>query len=152
MYVGYNASKLLSKCSFISIYAANVYLHRTCNNQADAAVIQVLTASDFQQYGEGTFYSQQLSQTRKAETQKQYADETLQAVRREVLELEVALGITTCWSPHMPEYKAATEHIHTQEYQEALDNVERLVCQRLFELQKLNISQTGKLFHFTKIV
>jgi len=133
------------------MYAANLCLYRTCNNQANASIIQILTASDFQQYPEGTSYSQQLSQTCKAEKQKQHADETLQAMHREVLELEVALEIDTRWSRHMPEYKAAAEHIHTQEYHEALDNVERLVCQRLFELQKLNISQTGKLSHFAKI-
>lgn len=110
-----------------------------------------MTPQEFQHYEDGTSYSQQLSQTRISETRQRVAIETYTVVRHEVVELEVALGITTRWLPHMAEYKEAEARIHTQEYQEALDDVERLVCQRLFELQKLNISQTGKLSDYTKI-
>src|ERR1700761_2848650 len=79
MYAGYNASKQLSGYSFVPMYAANLCLYRTCNNQANASIIQILTASDFQQYPEGTSYSQQLSQTRKAEKQKQHCSEPIRA-------------------------------------------------------------------------
>jgi hypothetical protein len=43
-----------------------------------------------------------------------------------------------------PEYKHYQDEAHLLEYRSALDELERLVVQRLFELSKLGMSGTGK--------
>jgi hypothetical protein len=58
--------------------------------------------------------------------------------------MEVRMGIVNRWESSMPEYQQTVKYIKTREYQRALDNLQRLVIQRLFELHKLNLSQTGK--------
>jgi len=45
--------------------------------------------------------------------------------------------------PESPEYKAALCLLHEQKYRRALDNLERLVVQRFFELMKLGMSGVG---------
>ncbi|KAG1837662.1 hypothetical protein F4604DRAFT_1885677 [Suillus subluteus] len=87
-------------------------------------------------------YAAELSQTRKLETHHRYAAEKLDAVQREVVAMEVKLGITCCWTPSTHKYQETMKYMATRKYYRALDNLQRLVVQRLFELQKLNISQT----------
>ena len=56
----------------------------------------------------------------------------------------------------MPEYINALRYMGRRDYEKALDNLQRLVVQRLFELHKMNQSMNGmqsiyfldhKLFH-----
>ncbi|KAG2071457.1 hypothetical protein BDR04DRAFT_1128092 [Suillus decipiens] len=47
------------------------------------------------------------------------------------------------WQPSSPEYQATMKYMSNHQYQRALDNLQCLVVQHLFELQQLNISQTG---------
>ena len=58
--------------------------------------------------------------------------------------MEIALGIERRWEPTSPEYQGTLKYIATRKYQQALGRLQRLVIQRLFELHKLNLSQTGK--------
>lgn len=58
--------------------------------------------------------------------------------------LEVALGITVRWEPESDEYKEALDWASERDYRLALDKLERLVIQRLFELQKANLVSTGE--------
>ncbi|KAG2737509.1 hypothetical protein P692DRAFT_20883487 [Suillus brevipes Sb2] len=62
---------------------------------ARASNHQFITPSD----GEFNFYAANLSQTRKLETQRQYAAERLNAIRHDVVTMEVKLGITHHWQP-----------------------------------------------------
>ncbi len=62
----------------------------------------------------------------------------------QVISFELQLGITRRWLPEDKEYKETQKYIATRRYQKALGRLQELVIQRLFELQKLNISQTGK--------
>lgn len=48
------------------------------------------------------------------------------------------------WSPEDVEYLAALNYQRERKYRLALDKVERLVVQRLFELQKCHIRGTSK--------
>jgi hypothetical protein len=64
-------------------------------------------------------------------------------ILREVVEMEVRMGIASRWESSMPEYQETLKYIKTREYHHALDNLQNLVIQRLFELHKLNLSQTG---------
>jgi hypothetical protein len=63
------------------------------------------------------------------------------------LQLENQLEVCDWWDPSSEEYKAVQQGLAQRRYRLALDELERLVVQRLFELAKLNISGTGEL-HF----
>lgn len=62
-----------------------------------------------------------------------------------VNELEALLDINGGrWAPGDPQYDATLKYIKERKYRLALDELERLVVQRLFELQKTNIASTGE--------
>ncbi|TFK46288.1 hypothetical protein OE88DRAFT_1596381, partial [Heliocybe sulcata] len=58
-------------------------------------------------------------------------------------QLESALQIHVRWTPDTPEYQAVQAQLRECKYKNALDELERLVVQHLFELSKLNMSGTG---------
>ncbi|KAG1851367.1 hypothetical protein F4604DRAFT_1883575 [Suillus subluteus] len=88
-------------------------------------------------------YSADLSSTRRLETQHHYATEHLATLQHEVVSMEVTMGISHQWQPSTLEYQQTMEYMATYKYQCALDQLQWLVVQCLFELQKLNISQTA---------
>ena len=88
-------------------------------------------------------YSSELSKTRRLETERRYADERRQALLKDVVEMEVKLNITTRWQPSFPEYIHAVQYLERRKYEKALDHLQKLVVQRLFELHKMNQSQNG---------
>ncbi|KAG2347642.1 hypothetical protein BDR05DRAFT_974112 [Suillus weaverae] len=53
------------------------------------------------------------------------------------------LGIVNCWSPLSAEYQETLQYLMLCKYHKALDNLQCLVVQWLFELQRLNVSQTA---------
>jgi hypothetical protein len=57
--------------------------------------------------------------------------------------LETQLGIAERWETGGEEYCKYKEETVLVDYREALDELERLVVQRLFELAKLGMSGTG---------
>ncbi|KAH9853147.1 hypothetical protein C2E23DRAFT_729387, partial [Lenzites betulinus] len=90
-----------------------------------------------------TNYEAETSRTRKIETDRRYLDARRKVLMLEVANLEVHLGIKHSWQPGDAEYIRVAQYIATRKYQRALSNLQRLVVQRLFELHKMNISQTG---------
>ncbi|KAG2128012.1 hypothetical protein DEU56DRAFT_872749 [Suillus clintonianus] len=80
--------------------------------------------------GVTNFYSSNLSQTRKAETQH--------LILQEVAAMEVKMAISHWWQPSFPEYQETVKYMATHKYQRVLDNLQCLMVQRLFELQRLN--------------
>ncbi|KIY47547.1 hypothetical protein FISHEDRAFT_45033 [Fistulina hepatica ATCC 64428] len=62
----------------------------------------------------------------------------------EVARLEDTLGIHDRWEPDTPEYINCRKELYERQYRCALDELERLVVQRLLELTKLNMSGVGK--------
>jgi hypothetical protein len=112
---------------------------------AHSSTIRLLTAEDFVGQSQRDQYNRGRSEAQRQETQRRHSEEALDAARHQVIELEVELGIALGerWTPNDPMYREALQHIVNEEYYEALEDLERLVVQRLFELQKLNISQTG---------
>ncbi|KAG1743994.1 uncharacterized protein EDB91DRAFT_1236582 [Suillus paluster] len=88
-------------------------------------------------------YVAELSHTCKLETQQHYLAEKVDTVQREVLVMEVKMGISQHWEPSSPEYQATMKYMTTQEYHCTLDNLQWLMVQRLFELQRLNVAQTA---------
>lgn len=58
---------------------------------------------------------------------------------------EALLDITgPRWNTETPEYQAAKQYMARRGYNCALDAVEKLVVQRLFELQKTHLASAGK--------
>jgi hypothetical protein len=60
-----------------------------------------------------------------------------------VQNLEVKLGIFNRWVPADDEWKQAAAMVGKRRYQRCLDSLEGLVVARMFELTKMNMSQTG---------
>lgn len=53
------------------------------------------------------------------------------------------MNITSRWEPESVEWKAAADKVVKRRYQRCIDNLEGLVVARMFELSKMNMSQTG---------
>jgi hypothetical protein len=63
---------------------------------------------------------------------------------------ERMLGIDDRWEINTPEYIEVKKLSSERKYRLALNRVERLLIQRLFELQKANLVSTGKFFLYSK--
>lgn len=57
--------------------------------------------------------------------------------------MELKLGITTRWDPTMAEYLDTVQYMNKRKYHKALDDLQKLVVQRLFELHRLGLSGIG---------
>ena len=78
------------------------------------------------------------------ETKLRHATENVQKATASVHDFEEKLGVTRRWTPRDPEWKSAETLVTRRQYQRCLDELERLVVSRMFELTKMNMSQTGK--------
>jgi hypothetical protein len=58
------------------------------------------------------------------------------------------MGIDTRWLPVDLQWKATAIKVGKRRYQRCLDELEGLVVSRMFELTKMNMSQTGAIFLF----
>ena len=63
-----------------------------------------------------------------------------------VQELEVKLSVDLGWNPECPEWTSAALLVGKCRYQQCLDELEGLIVSRMFELTKMNMSQTGMYF------
>ena len=92
-----------------------------------------------------TMYVAQISETRKLETERRLAIEQYNQTLADIVLVEERLGIGSadCWTPAHPRYQAAVKFLEERRYRRALDRIQALVIQRLFELHKLNLAQTG---------
>jgi hypothetical protein len=86
-------------------------------------------------------YGGAVSQTQKIETNQRHLSERRDNVLREVIEMEVKMGIAHRWQAGDQEYLKTLTYIKERQYQRALDELRQLVVQRLFELHKLTLSQ-----------
>ena len=64
----------------------------------------------------------------------------------ELTRFEEEHEILTRWTPDSAPYKEAEKLLAERSYRRAVDNLERLVVQRLFELTKLGMNGVGKYF------
>ena len=88
-------------------------------------------------------YYQDASRTQRAETKRRYLEERERVLAAELAAIETKMGVGARWQSTDAEYIATLKYIDERKYHRALDNLQRLVVQRLFELQKMNLSQTG---------
>ena len=68
-----------------------------------------------------------------------------------IYSLERWLGIEECWTTEGDKYWEYQHEAILADYEDALDKLECLVVQRLFELSKLGLSETG-MFHNMYII
>ncbi|KAJ3552822.1 hypothetical protein NP233_g12786 [Leucocoprinus birnbaumii] len=74
---------------------------------------------------------------------RQHAKEKVERNLAAVFELEEALGIETRWEPSCADWLRVEVMVNRRRYQRCLDDLEALVVARMFELTKMNRSQTG---------
>ena len=63
-------------------------------------------------------------------------------------ETKQQLGVKEHWTPEDPCYVDALKYINNQTFICAVEHLEELVVQRLFELSKANLAATGMYSHF----
>ncbi|KAJ3831878.1 hypothetical protein F5878DRAFT_654758 [Lentinula raphanica] len=88
-------------------------------------------------------YSQGLSQTRRTETDRRVLCEKRDKVLFDLVQMEVAMGISARWEVTDQPYLETLEYINAHKYQKALERLYKLVVMRLMELHKMNLSFTG---------
>jgi len=66
------------------------------------------------------------------------------AQEEELIRFEEEHDILTRWTPESAPYKEAEKLLAERSYRRAVDNLERLVVQRLFELTKLGMNGVGE--------
>lgn len=109
----------------------------------------VLSDYQFLPPSQDVSYSANVSAMRKLETHCRYHTERLDTLQREVVALEVNMGVAHQWQPTSPEYQETMKYMATHTYQHALDNLQHLVVQRLFELQSsTSLRRISVLFAF----
>ncbi|KAL6307294.1 hypothetical protein BKA93DRAFT_815978 [Sparassis latifolia] len=86
-------------------------------------------------------YNHELSQTHRLEWR--HIAERRQQVLHDIIAMEVHMGIVNRWQTTSIEYIETLQYVKLCEYHRALDNLQRLVVQRLFELHNLNLVQTA---------
>lgn len=88
-------------------------------------------------------YYTHASQTRKKESERRHLREKWARLHRDVLAMELKMGVDSQWQSDTPAYIETLKYIAERDYQVALEKLHGLVVQRLFELHSMNISQTG---------
>ncbi|KAF8185590.1 hypothetical protein K438DRAFT_1907690 [Mycena galopus ATCC 62051] len=90
-----------------------------------------------------TAYADAAKATQRIETQRRHVLEQQAKALAAVQDLEVRLGVETRWVAGDKRWVAAAELVRKHRYQRALDNLERLIISRMFELSKCNMAGTG---------
>ena len=60
--------------------------------------------------------------------------------------MELRLGLEMHWDATMPQYQEALTYIKERWYHQALEGLQKVVVQHLFELHRLNLSGIGKYY------
>ncbi|KAJ7814507.1 hypothetical protein B0H14DRAFT_3090103 [Mycena olivaceomarginata] len=81
-------------------------------------------------------YQQNISATRRLETQQRHAMELRDKVLLAVQDLELRMDLRDQWTPGCAEWSEAAVLVVNRRYQRALDKLQGLVIARLFELTK----------------
>lgn len=91
-------------------------------------------------------YDEMNAESSKLETQREQAIERYERLDIEIRTLEAKMDIDRVnrWTPATPQYVEALKYMNERNYRRALDKLQMDVVLRLFELHKLNLSQTGE--------
>ncbi|KAG6852477.1 hypothetical protein C0991_011677 [Blastosporella zonata] len=118
---------------------------QTVENKLNEASLHFLHQApvDYQFISPESSYAQGLSMTRRADTARRNLNDRHIRLLDDIARLEDRMNIITRWTPASPEYQKTAKYISDRKYERALDKLEKLVIQRLFELHKLNLANTG---------
>ncbi|KAJ7256854.1 hypothetical protein B0H12DRAFT_1015629 [Mycena haematopus] len=109
----------------------------------DQRVSAIQNVATFMPSEAGTSYAVDVAQTQRIETQRRHALELHAKTLATVQDLEIRLGIERRWQEEDAEWVAAATMLQSRRYQRAIDELEGLVVARMFELTKVNMSDTG---------
>ncbi|KAH9944949.1 uncharacterized protein BXZ73DRAFT_86554 [Epithele typhae] len=125
-------------------YVARLEDLREMNASAPIASSSEGTGLSFQTPYTGpiTDYNAHARETRRTESANRALRTRIDALDQELAEIEDTWNMTR-WLPTDPRYTQAKAYIATRRYHQALGKLQRLVIQRLFELHKLHLAQTG---------
>jgi len=91
-------------------------------------------------------YEAEASATRRLESARRAATDEMMVAIAAVHDLEVKLDIERTWTEEDPEYQDAARYLRHRDFHRALDRVQQLVVQRLFEMSKANLASIGNVF------
>ncbi|RXW14344.1 hypothetical protein EST38_g11508 [Candolleomyces aberdarensis] len=97
---------------------------------------------DISQPGAKTYESTR-SETQRLETARRRARDKVKELDEELGDMELRLGLETRWDATMPQYHETLTYIKERRYHQALEGLQKVVVQRLFELHRLNLSGIG---------
>ncbi|KAK7435755.1 hypothetical protein VKT23_019452 [Stygiomarasmius scandens] len=139
----------LHAVAYIELLQKYRAISKELKNASDCFHQQLQTPEDFANLLPSEAYNKNLSQTRKTETNRCYLTEKKDELHYELVQLKCAMHIPEGkhWMPSDPEYLKTLEYMNIRAYQQALENLHKLVVQRLYELHRLNLSQTGYKMH-----
>ncbi len=106
----------------------------------DRAAVESYKTLDYQIVHKGITKKEISSIRREYLAAQKRVESAEEAVRR----CEDMLEIDSRWTPDTLEYVHLAKELKERKYRRALDNLERLVVQRLFELSKLGMSGVGE--------
>ncbi|KAJ7729123.1 hypothetical protein B0H14DRAFT_3169252 [Mycena olivaceomarginata] len=125
------------------------YVQKLVNLDASRARYVVGAAESRKAQGDNASYTP--GGASRAERARRHAKEKVDRDLDAVQELEEKLEISDRWTTESPKWMTTVAEIKQKKYQKALDAVELLVVERIFELPKMNQSQTGKCFQGYKL-
>ena len=107
----------------------------------DQAAVESYKTLDYQIIHKG------ITRTQIANIKREYlaAQARVASAEESVTRVEEMLEVDSRWTPDTPEYVQLATELKERKYRRALDNLERLVVQRLFELSKLGMNGIGAL-------
>ncbi|KAF7353148.1 hypothetical protein MSAN_01502300 [Mycena sanguinolenta] len=116
------------------------YVQRLVNLSASQAKYKVVAAEARRAKGDDGTYTPGVS---KVELARRHAQEKMEKDLDRVHELETTLDIVERWTTESPEWTLTVNKIKKRKYHLALDALELLIVERIFELTKMNRSETG---------
>ncbi|KAJ7143092.1 hypothetical protein C8R43DRAFT_954234 [Mycena crocata] len=117
-----------------------VYVQKLVNLSASQAKYSLVAAEAKKARGDDATYTPGAS---KEELARRRAKEKVERDQDTVEELEEILKITARWTTTSPKWLSTVVEVKKRRYQTALDALELLIVERIFELTKMNQSQTG---------
>ncbi|KAJ7801165.1 hypothetical protein B0H14DRAFT_3092481 [Mycena olivaceomarginata] len=116
------------------------YVQKLVNLGASQAKYQVVAAEARRARGDDGTYVPGVG---KAELARRHAQEKMEKDLEQVQGLESTLEIVERWTVASPKWVQTVAEIKKRKYQLALDALELLIVERIFELTKMNQSETG---------
>ncbi|KAK7435150.1 hypothetical protein VKT23_019842 [Stygiomarasmius scandens] len=139
--LGSEAPEDVHAVAYVELLQKLQNLNLQYKNASSAFRLQI--PEDYQPLSGEQQYSSGLSATRRMETERRQIGEERDRIQHEVIEMEVQMGIEHRWEPSSVQYLQAMKYMKTRKYQQALEHLHKLIIQRLFELHRLNLNQTG---------